>query len=491
MNEIITIASCNCQGLGGRDKRKDVLIFFKQRKYAIYCIQDTHFTEREENYIRAQWGFDSYFSSYDSQSRGTAILLNNIFEHTIHSEKKDNEGNKVILDISLLNKRITLINIYGPNRDQPGFYEALRSDINTLGNKYIILAGDFNLVMSPEKDTYSYVTINNPNAREKVLDIVSEYNLIDIWREFNKEKRRYTWRTKSRHKQARLDFFLISENLMTDVSNTNIEAGYRSDHSLINISLKGNEKTQSKTFWKLNNSLLKDIEYTRIIKQLIDRVKLQYTYPTQDINNVHTKANSDILFTVNDQLFFETLLMEIRGKTISYSTFKKKQTDRTEQHLIEEINKLEENNNDPGTLDEKKTDLESIRQYRLAGSMVRSRAKWIEQGEQPTQYFCSLECRNFVSKVFPNIIKSNGEKTSTQTEILNETKQFFMNLYSAKQVKEVEFETVLEYQNTCKLNPQQRDDLEGEINRDELLRSLKGTQNGKSPGSDGFTAEFF
>jgi len=143
-----------------------------------------------------------------------------------------------------------------------------------------------------------------------------------------------------------LDFFLISENLMTDVSNTNIEAGYRSDHSLINRSLKGNEKTQSKTFWKLNNSLLKDIEYTRITKQLIDRVKLQYTDPTRDINNVRTIANSDILFTVNDQLFFETLLMEIRGKTISYSTFKKKQTDRTEQHLIEEINKLEENNND-------------------------------------------------------------------------------------------------------------------------------------------------
>ena len=107
MNEIVTIASCNCQCLGGRDKRKDVLKFLKQRKYAIYCIQDTHFTEREENYIRAQWGFDSYFSSYDSQSRGTAILLNNTFEHTVHSVKTDNEGYKVLLDKSLINKRIT------------------------------------------------------------------------------------------------------------------------------------------------------------------------------------------------------------------------------------------------------------------------------------------------------------------------------------------------------------------------------------------------
>ena len=34
--------------------------------------------------------------------------------------------------------------------------------------------------------------------------------------------------------------------------------------------------------------------------------------------------NKDIQFTINDQLFLDTLLMEIRGKTISYASYKAK-----------------------------------------------------------------------------------------------------------------------------------------------------------------------
>ena len=61
MTEHIILASLNCQGLGDKNKRKDVLNFLKQKKYSIYCIQDTHFTEKEEKYIRTQWGFECFF----------------------------------------------------------------------------------------------------------------------------------------------------------------------------------------------------------------------------------------------------------------------------------------------------------------------------------------------------------------------------------------------------------------------------------------------
>ena len=39
----------------------------------------------------------------------------------------------------------------------------------------------------------------------------------------------------------------------------------------------------------------------------------------------------------NDQLFFEMLLLEIRGKTISYSSYLKKQTKHTEENILKEI----------------------------------------------------------------------------------------------------------------------------------------------------------
>ena len=47
--------------------------------------------------------------------------------------------------------------------------------------------------------------------------------------------------------------------------------------------------------------------------------------------------------TINDQLFLDALFMEIRGQTISYSSYKKKQNDKKEKQLAEGILKLEQN----------------------------------------------------------------------------------------------------------------------------------------------------
>ena len=134
----------NCQGLGGKDKRKDVLNYLKQRKYSIYCLQDTHFTEGEEKYIRTQWGYECFFSSFNSQSRGTAILLNNNFEYKLNKIKRDSDGNLIILDIHLAGKNITLINLYGPNRDNPNFYAKIMQDIRDFNNQSVIMVGDYN-----------------------------------------------------------------------------------------------------------------------------------------------------------------------------------------------------------------------------------------------------------------------------------------------------------------------------------------------------------
>ena len=71
----ITICSVNCRGLSGKKKRSDVLNYLKKKPYSIICLVDTHFTQREERFIRSQWGYEVYFNSFDSQSRGVAIFF--------------------------------------------------------------------------------------------------------------------------------------------------------------------------------------------------------------------------------------------------------------------------------------------------------------------------------------------------------------------------------------------------------------------------------
>jgi len=41
--------------------------------------------------------------------------------------------------------------------------------------------------------------------------------------------------------------------------------------------------------------------------------------------------------------------------------------------------------------------LETIRQEKLKGKIVRSRVKWITEGEKPTNYFCTLESKHYTS----------------------------------------------------------------------------------------------
>ena len=81
----LKIVSVNCQGLGDPGKRRDVLNFLKSKKCNIYCLQDTHFKKDLEPYIQPQWGFQCVFSSYSSNSRGTAIMINNNFQYEIHN----------------------------------------------------------------------------------------------------------------------------------------------------------------------------------------------------------------------------------------------------------------------------------------------------------------------------------------------------------------------------------------------------------------------
>ena len=66
---------------------------------------------------------------------------------------------------------------------------------------------------------------------------------------------------------------------------------------------------------------------------------------------------------INDQLFFEVLLTEIVGKTISYATDKKREETRLEKQVTEEIRLPEKNinANDVTPSEEKKTELQAIR----------------------------------------------------------------------------------------------------------------------------------
>ena len=490
----LKILSVNCQGLNNKNKLQDVLSFLKNKACNIYCLQDTHFTNSCEKDIYNVWGYQCFFSSYRSNSRGVAILFNNNFDFKVLRHKSDNNGNLLAIEMEVENKKITLITIYGPNKDSPEFYNILQDTIEYFDNDYYIICGDFNLILNPDLDCYRYLHINNPKSRERLLEIIENNHLIDAYRELHPDIRRYTWRKTNPLKQARLDLILISESLLSSLQSSSIELSYRSDHSAVYINLKLNDFFRGKGLWKFNTSLLSDMNYLQLINSTINETINQYALPVYNTDNIHLLNNFEIQFIINDQLFLETLLMQIRGKAISYSSYKKKTIDNNEKQSITEIKELEKSLDDQNIteLENKKSELQEIREVKLQGKIIRSRAEWILKGEKPTKYFCQLENHNFVNKIIPKIIKDDGTIISKQKHILKEVETFYKNLYSANSnMEDVDLNDYLNNCNIPKLTKKESDNLEGLITYDEASNTLKNMKNDKSPGSDGFPAEFF
>ena len=82
---------------------------------------------------------------------------------------------------------IKLVNTYALNNDSPQFFESVKANIEHSSYDYCIIRGDLNLVLNPEKDTYNYRNINNPNARRFVLDMMNILCLKDTFQIINKD----------------------------------------------------------------------------------------------------------------------------------------------------------------------------------------------------------------------------------------------------------------------------------------------------------------
>ena len=494
-NTDFKISSMNVNGLGNFKKRKDVFNLLREKGHDIYFLQETHIKTELEDYIRASWGYNLWLAGAESNSKGVAILFNSTFEYKLHSITRDPNGCYIGLDVDLMQGRTTIINVYGPSeRDNPAFFENIENIIDQLGNERIIIGGDWNCILNMKLDARNYTsTTNRPRTRAKIKDIIANNNLIDVFRDLNPSKRSYTWRKFNTIKQGRLDYFLISDVFMSVIKKSTISPGYRTDHSLVTITLRKSEFKRDRQFWKFNNSLLRDKTYVNQIKTLINDIKRQYAimlYNTEELDKIPI---DDIQFTISDQLFLETLLMEIRGKTISYSSYIKKKDREEEKRLQEKIAGLEE---DIENLAENKDDIEDmnsqlqhIREKRIEGIIIRSKAQWLREGEKATRYFCNLENRNFTNKSVSFLDKGNGEIISEQENILEEVHNFYNNLYSFKNVQDIN----LDHRKTgaVTLNEEENQKLEGEISLTEIATTLKNMKNNKSPGPDGFTTEFF
>ena len=402
--EQLTIMSMNCRGLADTKKRRDVMHFIRSKRFSIVFLQDTHLTDKSTVYFENLWHGKSYHSCYSSRSRGTSILINNNCPCTVVEERKSDCGNFILLSCKIYNESYLLINIYGPNEDNPEFYKRLINIIEQFDVDHIIIAGDFNFVMSRNDDSLNYFSEGNVRARQTFKELAQQNRLIDIWRHKHPNERKYTWRRHNPLKSGRLDMFFISEEMENYVINADFIPGYRTDHNAVTLTIQGKQK-RGNGLWKLNTSHLSSDDYKERIKTCIIQTIQQYAAPVYEENVYKDYKNySSIQLVISDCLFYETLIMMIRGETIKFSKQKARQKRTAEARLETDIVKAEEKltessqQEDLEELERLKKELEELRRPMIDGLIVRSRVAWHEQGERSTKYFLTLEKKNYQKK---------------------------------------------------------------------------------------------
>ena len=489
----LELLSLNANGL--RDGRKRRSLFNWLKKYhkadgKIVFLQETHTDISNEADWFEDWGHkDIIFSHGNSRSKGVVIILPQSYDYVMNSKEIDPNGRYIALNLTIDTINLCVVNSYAPTSDFPDqqmqWLNKIQKILEEISDTNIIIGGDLNDYFIPNLDKYNA----KPNLAE--TDYIkawkatcNDINLNDVWRTLNPDTKRYTWRqgkTAANLKQSRLDYWIISTHMIYDLSKVEIEPGFRSDHSLIEINFTSRNKSKrGPSYWRFNSSLLTNSNYTNYMNNRIDEIIDKH----KDIEN--------------DGLKWDVIKMEIRSSTVCFS---KKLAIENKENLNEVImencrlSKLLDKDPDDDTLkkyEATKLEIEYHNNEKANGILMRSKANWAELGERNTIFFFNLEKRNYTNKCITKLINDDKKLIEDSEEILKYEASFYNKLYTEpKDNEDEEDEGEFLNESTPKLIDEKMEFCEQNISLEEIGTSLRELKNGKSPGTDGFTADFY
>ena len=80
------------------------------------------------------------------------------------------------------------------------------------------------------------------------------------------------------------------------------------------------------------------------------------------------------------------------------------------------------------------SELIKLREDKIRGIIMRTKAKWNVEGERSSKYFWNLEKRHFTEKAIPKLILDNGIEITNQDDILTQQKYFMKHYLPVKEL---------------------------------------------------------
>jgi len=486
----IRIISQNVRGLGNYSKRLKLFNYYSA-KSDIVMFQETHSikqTNVEWSNNLSEW--EILFSNGKSNSRGVCTAFKRNIGVNIICDINSVNGQFLITECKLNDLKVFLINIYAPStsleKDYLSFLSNFKQNLEQAYDNMspIVMGGDFNYIFDYDKDRKGGNVKKWDKCKKVFNDIINTYGLIDIWRIRNPTKQSFTWRRRNPTPiQSRLDYWLVSESLEGLITDCGISPGINSDHSAINIAIANNTH-KGPSLWKFNNLLLEDNNYIVHMKAVI----------TANIREMTTTGTD-----MSAQARWEFLKYKIKQHSREYSIKQAKHRKKEQADLEREIQRLENDlsstnfDSDHNKLAECKRKLDELLDIKTKNIIFQSKTTIYEEDEKNTKYFLNLINYNKNKSSIMSLKNSNKphEIIKGRKQIMDTIQNFYTDLYSAVETNIGSIHAAHLVQDLPQLSDQDRTMLDRELTENELHDTLKTFANGKCPGNDGLSAEFY
>lgn len=208
----LTVITYNINGVNNPIKRNKILTQLKRLNCSIAMLQETHLNETEHKKLRRAWVGQVYSSSCErGRQRGVDILCHRSLGFVLENKYEDKKGRYILAIGTIRGVRISLLNIYAPNQDDPSFFKEFSALLTTKADRFIIAGGDFNCVMNHKMDKYPYEE-RPVSQKAKILpSLIEEMGLIDIWCQSHPKECDYTFFSKVHGSYSRIDLFCFKE----------------------------------------------------------------------------------------------------------------------------------------------------------------------------------------------------------------------------------------------------------------------------------------
>jgi exonuclease III len=193
--------------------------------------------------------YDKYDFFYNStqNKRGVGILIKSTICYSILDTKKSADENILLLRANIRDTEVALVSIYGPNNNDPLFFDTLAEFLAPYEGANIIMGGDWNCTYSADPihsniDCINMARVPNASHSTKLLDLCSRFNLFDPFRFLFPEKRDFTFVPRSilHTNKSRIDFFTVSEPIIEAINECSIAPALQNklfDHKAINLTI--------------------------------------------------------------------------------------------------------------------------------------------------------------------------------------------------------------------------------------------------------------